>query len=438
MEQSVSMKSPCVFVDLDVFVHHKATLLEEAVEKCAALRAKCGFHRCTAVLSNDALFDEVCNTYWRCMRDPTALSFAFSIVCGKYRANDRRSCFQYSLQFSLLSAMKEFVRASLDSVPWEVRLEDIYARLDVMSKRAWRVADPRIHRATELPQYSYPWRTGAFGEEKKYTTRFFHLCQLAFDDELVRFTKWRRQSTDLYSIRDREYVQAAAMGGSVRVFKFLVAHNPISDKSDAYRCAAAMGQFEFLKTVEPTLVTRTNVLQWLWNIQTGVYESRKFGCARPWFPKHPVIYWVRDRHYDWVDQFMSMPDPHFRVFDFNTPSIFRDVLRACALYGYLPPVSQYEQYAGLSTTVRDILMHGTSSIVLRWLRAMRADLFTETTRFRHWALEGGVPEIFAWLFEEKFLTWKEDSAKLFAEARLRGHKNLLAWLDKVEEERHYH
>jgi hypothetical protein len=227
------------------------------------------------------------------------------------------------------------------------------------------------------------------------------------------------------------------MGGSVRVFKFLVAHNPIPDKSDAYRCAAAMGQFEFLKTFEPTLITRTNVLQWLWNIQTDVYESREFGCTRPWFPKHPVIYWVRDRRYDWVDQFVSVLPPLQNRAHYSTLSTFRDVLGACALYGYLPLVSQYEEYLSFNT-VRDILRHGTSTIVLRWLRVHRADLFGPTTRFQHWALEGGVPEIFAWLFEEKFLTWKEDSTALFTEARLRGHKNLLAWLDKVEEERHYH
>lgn len=419
---AITLKTACQPVDMQVFAHEKTALLDAALEKCADGWTKDHFHQCTQqVLSNDELFDEVCDEYARCMQNPTGNVCYFRIHCRKFCVRDRRSCFQYVLRFFLLSVMKEFTRASLSCLPLEVALEEIYARLDVMSKRAWRIAEPRIYRATKLPAHSFPWRVDKFKDDPFFP----HVCQLAFDGEMKRFVKWREQGTRLHSVCDAAYLQAAAMGGSVNIHQFLTTRlreagiqTELMERV-AYACAAARGHLDFLGIVNPAyLGTRKAVMQWLCILP----DPRKMSH---WMQDHPVVYWVRDRRDTWVDEFFETYPPHWSR-DYQKEIIFE-----CARRGYLEPIKRYYRYFN-RRRVEDLLAFASSTVVLRFLWVHRPDLFERRDYVIAAALRYGVPEIIAWLFEVECLQWKRDAARIYSTARLNGHENLLDWMHANE------
>lgn len=387
MEAWIKLKTPCREIDINALVASKQEILETALTACTD-----AFHACPVPVPHDELFDRVRDEYERCMRQPDADKFRVSVSCPRYRSGDRVKCFEYALQRELLKAMKTL----LPILPMDLLLNEIYTKLDVMTQRAWRIADRRIWLATRarVPAYSFPWASGAF-RGYPWMTRFFQQCQRAFDDELIGFTR-RRDPTGK---DDREYAQAAAIGGAVHVFRFLYEENkgaiaPI--ESDIFDCAWAMQRETFIATVfrdKDLLAEHSHRVQ-----------NQLSRCARSWLQDHPNLYLVRSGRFDLVDQFVTncLQSPDYIGPIRNTETPLALVYRECCRCGYLPVVVQLHEYYGVTReTLEDVLLHGTSQNFLVWVRTHHRAVYEE---------------------------FREQSRWIWRSSKLRKHVNILSWL----------
>jgi hypothetical protein len=322
-------------------------------------------------------------------------------------------------------------------------IAEIYARLDVMSKRAWRIADPHIRAATCMPDYSHPWpslmyrfgksRRGWFERPVRYHLDqvrepwVWSLCQMAFDDELIGFSRLMVKTESCKEFRF-PVAHAIGMGGAMRVFGEMLSYmSGMKESLINTICLSALsaGQFAFVEWVDPTWRERSPELyHWL--------LAQEYDFVETCLDDFPPVCWARDRRTDWVDWYfgMTLSRTHL-LFAFKT------IATACALHGHLPPVV-YLKDGWRKEIVWDILRKGTSANALRWLRRERTDLFPNNFNQLHQqcieaAIRNGVPDIFAWLFEEGIVNMKRDGRLLFKLARQHKHEDLVAWLCEYED-----
>ena len=473
------LRSACVPVPDAWFADHKAAIQHEsALLFQEYFKQHKTWHSCAPITREleERTYAMVVQEYRRHLALDAARACDPFWLCLPYGcAFDRKRCPVFQMGYAFLCVMRaESKRGTPEAraffcncLPADMLRQEIYERLDVSSRRAWRIADPHVRALTPIPQDSRDWsRHLAYDRGLDVATPlprlFVRACQEAFDNRLtsqrvdqcitwMRTERVRKEVLPIKAIASC-LAQAAAMGGAVDAYRHCDASLFRScgfnlDRSYGYsvvpsmRCALANGQFEFIRSVWNVAPKSTGLFQ---AVRQTFFEGptlQGVACGH-----HPVVYLLRHQHhYDWIDWFLelTLAEPTTTTTTSSSHNLVscgaidarvRHLLWACARYGHLPWVERFKD-AWRADIVCHLVDTAQSTVTLRWLERHRPDLFADltyltrrATQHVRSALSRDAVDILAWLRDHGILQLPRDGPQLLADAQKHRRTKALTWL----------
>jgi hypothetical protein len=370
-------------------------------------------------------------------------------VCAK----QAKQCPTAAAYVAVLTAMKQRTAAlhSIDRLPLEILLHEIYARLNVTEKRACRVVWRRVRAATQVEKDTHDW-------ERRLRQRAFTPYYLIDNPTMQRrFLQWahddfrtslsRRFWPNCVPSRDlaKLALEAAAMGGAYMVYReclgFIKTYRLTTQKEEAvaFHTALCAGQFGFIE----------RAFGWIW---TSLFWDRVFSdgyaSAFAWktfYRSTAVTHWIEARNEyalgKWADEIVArklhvgfaglmstqltfmasfLEDRDPTAWD-ASPSV-RAALVACANAGIVSVLDRFkEDSTWTERTLSDVLTARGSPQALSWFRKHRPAYFSpelgaeQAARLRppyvlQWFLSEGLLDLTEW--EPHLFGYSDDSSPL--------------------------
>jgi hypothetical protein len=208
---------------------------------------------------------------------------------------------------------------SIDRLPLEILVEEIYARMNVTEKRACRVVWRRVRASTPQEQDTHDWIAMIKRRDQHYqgsrSKSPQQLCQWAHDDflrpvqtlfELLIPTGYSSSAQHHYQ---KIVFEVAAMGGADKVFSHylgILCRDPSNTevaKTVAYRAGLCAGQFAFIERTFGFVWTKP-----FWNaVFTDDSRSPRWGVT--FFPKNVIKHWIEAKNEyalgKWADEVIA-------------------------------------------------------------------------------------------------------------------------------------